>query len=332
MSNMIKIGVLGCANIAKKFLIPAINKNSNFELMGIASRSKDKSILFASSSNTTPFYSYDKLINSDLDAIYIPLPNGLHYEWIKKSLNNKLHVLVEKSLACTLEQVKELNTLAKKNNLALMENFQFQFHEQLEFIRNQINEGTLGEIMLLRSCFGFPPFDDSKNIRYQKNLGGGALLDAGAYTIKISQIFLGRNIFVDSAFLDTPKSYSVDISGSATLKQNDGKLVSQIAFGFDHFYQNNLEVWGSQGKLSASRIFTAGPGIKAEVKIEKKAGIDSVNYFEDDHFDNMLNKFHKLIISRKQDDNEYLNNVNQARLISEIFLRSSKISSFKKTK
>ena len=186
--------------------------------------------------------------------------------------------------------------------------------------------------MLLRSCFGFPPFDDSKNIRYQKNLGGGALLDAGAYTIKISQIFLGRNIFVDSAFLDTPKSYSVDISGSATLKQNDGKLVSQIAFGFDHFYQNNLEVWGSQGKLSASRIFTAGPGIKAEVKIEKKAGIDSVNYFEDDHFDNMLNKFHKLIISRKQDDNEYLNNVNQARLISEIFLRSSKISSFKKTK
>ena len=242
----------------------------------------------------------------------------MHYEWIKKALNKKLHVLVEKSLACDLDQVKELNQLARDNGLALVENFQFRFHNQIKFIQKKLDDGHLGEIKLLRSNFGFPPFEDKDNIRYQKTLGGGALLDAGAYTIKVSQIFLGEEIYVDSANLTKPHNEEVDIWGSAFIKQKNGYLTAQIAFGFDNFYQNTLEIWGSKGKLTANRIFTAGPGVQAKVTIENRDGIEAINLPEDNHFLNMLDHFSQLINTGNGLDDEYSQNINQARLIREL--------------
>jgi predicted dehydrogenase len=322
MSKLIKIGVLGCANIAQRFILPSISKSSCFELAGVSSRSKQKADFIANIFNTRAYYNYESLLESNLDAIYIPLPNGMHYEWIKKALNKNIHVLVEKSLACNLNEVKELNLLAKSNGLVLMENFQFRFHKQLKFIQDQINQGYLGEIKLLRSSFGFPPFEDKDNIRYQKAIGGGALLDAGAYTIKVSQIFLGPEIYIDSASLEKPVGKEVEISGSAYIKHKNGSIAAQIAFGFDHFYQNNLEIWGSKGKLTASRIFTAATGIKASVRLEGSDGSDNVHLIEDDHFHNMLDHFSELINTRIGLDNEYDQNENQARLIGELFEKS----------
>jgi predicted dehydrogenase len=322
MFKAIKIGVLGCANIAERFMLPAINQSNLFELVGIASRSKDKADSFSNTFNTKAYYSYDSLLQSNVDAIYIPLPNGIHYEWIKKALNKKMHVLVEKSLACNVDQVKELNQLARDKSLALVENFQFRFHRQLGFIKNQVEEGHLGEIKLLRSSFGFPSFEDKDNIRYQKAIGGGALLDAGAYTIKVSQIFLGEEIYVDSANLTMPHNEEVDIWGSAFIKQKNGYLTSQIAFGFDHFYQNTLEIWGSEGKLTANRIFTAGPGVQAKVTIENRNGIEDINLPEDNHFLNMLDHFSELINTGNGLDDEYSQNINQARLIKELSNKS----------
>ena len=174
----------------------------------------------------------------------------------------------------------------------------------------------------MRSSFGFPPFVDKDNIRYQKDIGGGSLLDAGAYTIKIAQILLGSAIYIEGASLDKPFDKEVDISGSAYIKLKNSYVTAQIAFGFDHFYQNSLEIWGSKGKLTASRIFTAGPGIKATVRIEGSDGYDNLHELEDDHFHNMLNHFSNLIHTGNGIDNEYDQNENQARLIGEIFEKS----------
>lgn len=322
MSNQLKIGVLGCADIAKRFLIPAINESSDFQLIGISSRSENKADKFAKIFNTNPFYDYNILLNSGLDAIYIPLPNALHFEWVKKALNQNIHVLVEKSLACSLEEVIELNQLAKNKELVLLENFQFRFHKQINFILNKINNDELGEINLFRSSFGFPPFKDSKNIRYVNSLGGGSLLDAGAYTLKVSQIFLGNDIFVDSANLFISKKFNVDINGSASLKQKNGNLISQVAFGFNHFYQNSIEIWGSKGKLTAQRIFTAGPGINATILLETADNKENFLLEKDNHFRNMLSHFSSLIRNPKLSILEYSDNINQARLINEVFEKS----------
>jgi len=320
MKAKINIGVLGCANIAKRFMIPTLNELSeHFNLIGVASRAENKANSFAEKFNTKAFFDYDSLINSEnINAVYIPLPNSLHYEWIKKALSQGLHVLVEKSLACTFEEVVELNELAKKNNLVLFENFQFRFHSQLQHIKELLAEGKIGELRNIRSSFGFPPFPDKTNIRYNKELGGGALLDAGTYPIKISQIFLGSDLYIDSASLYEDAEKGVDIWGSAYIKQKSSKVTSQIAFGFDNYYQNTIELWGSKGKISANRIFTAPPGYQPSIKLETNNGSEVIEVAADHHFKNMLVNFYSLINDKKELQVEYQKNINQARLIKEL--------------
>ncbi len=320
----INIGILGCANIAKKFILPTLKEMEEFNIVGIASRSKEKADKFAKEFDIKSFYSYEDLLESkNLDAVYIPLPNSLHYRWIKKALEKNLHVLVEKSMACKYSEVIELNELAKQKGLVLIENFQFRHHSQLAYIRNLVNSGKVGELRSMRASFGFPPFLDNDNIRYKKELGGGALLDAGAYPLKISQIFLGENLFVESANLEISTDKNVDIWGNASIKQKNGNLVSQIAFGFNHFYQNNIELWGSKGKIYTNRIFTAVPEFEPTVEIETNDGKEVVKLSSDHHFKNMLKHFYTQVLTQESTENEYTQNINQARLIHELKEKAS---------
>ena len=324
MIRKINIGVLGCANIAERYMIPAINAlNPYYNLIGIASRSQDKAIELAKKFNTKSYNGYDDLLNEPLlEAVYIPLPNALHGQWIEAALDLGLHVIVEKSLACSYEEVSRLNEIANKKSLALVENFQFRFHSQLNFIQRMLKEGTIGELRCMRSSFGFPPFPDEDNIRYQKELGGGALLDVGAYPIKLSQIILGENLEVSSANLVYDTNKGVDIWGGAYLKQSNGILFSEIAFGFDHYYQCNLELWGSKGKIYTNRIFTAHPDYEPVIELETVAGKEIIKLPADNHFKNMFIHFYNLVTSKSGVENEYVQNTNQARLVSEIKSKS----------
>jgi predicted dehydrogenase len=314
----INIGILGCANIAVRSVIPAIQElGDNYVISGIASRSIKKANDCAKRFETKAYYSYDLLLeDSNIDAVYIPLPNSLHYDYVKKAILQNKHVLVEKSLACDFDQVKHLNELAKKSGVALVENFQFRFHPQLEIIKNLISQSIIGEIRSIRSSFGFPPFPDTDNIRYKRELCGGALLDAGAYPIKISQILLGDTISVKAANLHYDEDLNVDIWGGAYLQQNEGSLFSEIAFGFDNFYQCNVEIWGSKGKISAERIFTAPPGYVAEVNVQTNNGMDVIKVEYANHFKNMLLYFIGCV--KGNNNEEYFKNINQARLIDEL--------------
>lgn len=318
--SKIQLGVLGGANIAEKFILPAIIALPDmFELAGIATRSKEKAQKLKSKYKVNIVDQYELIINQpEIDAIYIPLPNSLHSEWIEKSLNANKHVLVEKSMGCTAEEVIALNNLAKKKGLVLVENFQFRFHKQLTKIKELIFSGAIGEIRNIKSSFGFPPFSDKENIRYKKELGGGALLDAGAYPLKLAQELLGNNLFVDSASLYNDPLLDVDTWGAAQLKVKSSKLVVQVAFGFDNAYLCNLEVWGSKGILKANRIFTSPPGTKVQLLLTTNSGEEVIEIQEDNHFENMLKYFASLIQHNKTTDLEYRANVAQAILISQL--------------
>jgi len=251
-----------------------------------------------------------------LNAVYIPLPNSLHAMWIERALDCNLHVLVEKSLACSYKDVVRLCQKARRKKLALVENFQFRFHPQLAMVRDIIKNKEIGALRCVRSSFGFPPFSDPTNIRYQKKLGGGALLDAGAYTIKISQILLGTNLTVKAATLAYDKR-KVDIWGGGYLQQIKGGLFSEIAFGFDHFYQCSVELWGNKGKLYADRIFTAPPNYEPKIIIETLKGKRVVRLPSDNHFCRMLEHFHRAIHDQKVSCTEHEHNIDQARLLHE---------------
>jgi dTDP-3,4-didehydro-2,6-dideoxy-alpha-D-glucose 3-reductase len=320
INRLISIGVLSTANIAVRSVIPAIlNLSDNFVLAGIASRTKDKLTEVCNTFNTATYVGYDELIeDQSIDVVYIPLPNALHAEWIEKALLNRKHVIVEKSLGCSLQEVTRLTDLARAMNLVLFENFQFRFHPQTSLIQNLLNQKTIGEVRCLRAWFGFPPFSDKNNIRYQADLGGGALLDAGAYTTKVSQLFLGLNLKVKSSTLNAPNNSDVDIWGGAYLQdENTGKF-AELAFGFDHFYECGIEVWGSMGKLKTNRLFTAPSDFVPIITVETSEGEQIIKAEPANHFELMLLHFYKLITADRDSEEEHLQNIDQARLIQEI--------------
>jgi len=315
--SAIRIGILGCANVAQKHIIPNILALPEYSLIAISSRDKAKATHFGSLYNCCAEASYESLIRrSDVDAIYIPLPVGLHHYWTKRSLNSGKHVLVEKSFTHDPKTAGELIKLAAQKKLVIMENFMFLYHSQQDYVKRQVDGGLIGNIRCFRSSFGFPPLTRD-NIRYKQELGGGALLDAGTYTIRVSQLFLGRNLNVAAATLFIDPQLGVDIFGGAFLT-NDSGLFSEIAFGFDNFYQCGYEIWGSLGKITVERAFTAGPNFSPKIVIEHQGKKNVVQLPADNHAQGMLREFSQATKNQNKRINFYDEIMDQAKIIHDV--------------
>lgn len=315
----INIGILSAAKIAERMVLPALAELSeSFTIGGIASRDAQRAKMLAEKYTCNYFDNYQALLDSnDINAVYIPLPNSMHLEWVIKALQANKHVLVEKSMGCNLSEVEQMNALAQEKNLTLIENFQFRFHKQTQLIKKLLSENTIGDIRLMRCNFGFPPFSDADNIRYQAALGGGALLDAGAYPIKATAEFLGNTYEVHASDFHWDSDKEVDTWGSLYFRSNDSAAVVEAAYGFDNFYQCQIEFWGSKGKITSNRIFTSPPGQKAEIILETAQGKNIIETEADNHFKNMLNYFATCC---KNENNElkkyeYAQNIHQANQI-----------------
>jgi predicted dehydrogenase len=311
----LKIGILGCANIAKRSVIPALLTIPEFELVAIASRTKTKAKEFTVEFGGEAIEGYQNLLDrKDIDAIYMPLPTGLHEEWIIKALDAGKHILVEKSFAMNYVSAQMMVQKAKEKNLLIMENFMFLYHGQHHFVKQLITDGKIGELRCFRSSFGFPPLAND-NFRYNKELGGGALLDAAAYTIRASQLFLGDELTVAASSLNYNHSI-VDIFGGAYLKSKTG-IFSEVAFGFDNFYQCNYELWGSKGKITAQRAFTPAANFKPTITLEMQGEVFNYEVDAENHFVNILHEFKRCIFENDM-EKKYVEILNQSRLLQEL--------------
>ncbi|MBX7047196.1 MAG: Gfo/Idh/MocA family oxidoreductase [Ignavibacteria bacterium] len=316
------IGVIGCANIAMRSVIPAIKSIGDFNLIAVASRNFEKATEYAQKFECEAIEGYDNLIaREDIEAVYIPLPTGMHQEFVVKALQSGKHVIAEKSLGMNFSEVDTMVNLAREKNLLLMENYMFEYHSQHKFVFDLINNNEIGEIRLFRSTFGFPPLPKN-NFRYDKKLGGGSLLDAAGYPIKAAQIFLGNNITVKASNLFIDKSLDVDIFGSAYLSSNS-YIAAEIGFGFDNFYQCNYELWGSKGKITAERAFTPQPTFSPKIILEKDNDKKEFLIEPDNHFVNILKEFYRAATQRDF-ERHYTVLLNQAKLQEEIRLLSTK--------
>lgn len=288
-NNPLQVGVMGCASIAERMVIPAIMQSEDLSLHTVASRNVSKAENYAQKFQCRAADGYESLLHDpEIDLIYMPLPTALHHHWAVKALEAGKHVLLEKSLACNLAEANEIVDAARRVGKLVKENFMFAYHPQMQKIKEILSSGRLGEIRCIRSSFGFPPFPDSNNIRYSRELGGGALLDAGAYTLKVATELLGNSISVGSAALSIDPGKGVDLFGGIFLTAPGG-IVIETAFGFDHFYQCSLEIWGSRAKLTADRIFTAGPGISPKIRLEEAGNQEIMEIPAENHFLNLLN-------------------------------------------
>ena len=176
----VKWGVLGCAAFAKSTAIPAMLLAENVELVGIASRTKDKAEAFAKEFGFTKIYgSYEEMLaDPEIEAVYNPLPNGLHPEWAIKTAQAGKHTIVEKPFAANVAEALEVQQAAKTHNVKIMEAFMWRFHPMHRRARQLIRDGSLGEVKLVRVAFTFM-LERKQNVRLDAQLAGGGLMDVG---------------------------------------------------------------------------------------------------------------------------------------------------------
>lgn len=332
-----KIGVLCPSEIALRRFMPAVSK-TDFTFVGLAVNTPEerygrelpnkevidsmleiemaKAEVFIGKYGGKIFSSYDEIINStDVDALYIPLPPGLHFKWAQKALEAGKHVLVEKPATTSLSDTKKLISLAREKGLALHENYMFNFHSQLDTIDKIIKNGELGEVRLYSIKFGFP-LRSSNDFRYVKSLGGGALIDAGGYCIKYATRLLGPSAKLVYSQMNGKKGFEVDMYGSAALVNEDG-LTAQIAFGMDNDYRCELEAWGSTGTLRTGRVLTAPAGFEPTITISRNGVIEERKLTADDAFENSILKFKDCIIDEAARDENYGELICQSKLVEQ---------------
>jgi NDP-hexose-3-ketoreductase len=276
---MLKIGILGCSSIAKKALIPAINQHPNTVLSGVASRDLSKAKALALI-HKTKYYSYKELLDSDVDAIYVSTPVGLHYKWGKQVLESGKHLLLEKTFTENLKQAKELFDIASKNNLTCMEALMYEFHplhSEIDMLKNQ-----LGKIRYVEAHFEFPHFKNKDDIRYKKELGGGAILDCLVYPLSFVFRILGTNIMKTNASIYYNKETGLDDRGYIQLEYE--KTNAYISYGFGHSYRNEIAISGTEGILKVKRAFTRTVDCKEPIELWsngmcKKISVEKSNYF-----------------------------------------------------
>lgn len=287
------IGVLGTADIAFRRFLPALKKSPEFTYAGVASRTPEKTERFVEAYGGQGYPTYEALLaDESIDAVYVPLPPALHYEWGRRVLLAGKHLFMEKPFTTNLTETEALLALAEEKGLAVHENYMFLYHSQLQKVKGLIADGTLGEIRLIRAAFGFPK-RGGNDFRYKKALGGGALLDCGGYPVRLALELLGESAKVTQARLVQPEGCEVDLFGNAVLENDDG-LCAQLSFGMDNAYQCQLEVWGSKATLIAPRIFTAGVDFFPSLILRGSSGEETFSLGVDDQFLGSIGKMAEL--------------------------------------
>jgi len=285
-----RLGILGTADIAFRRFLPALERCPEIEYIGVASRTPEKGRRFVERFGGKVYGSYDELIDDKtIDAVYVPLPPALHYEWGQKALLAGKQLFMEKPFTTCLNDTQALLNLAAEKGLTVHENYMFLYHSQLMKVKKLIADGTLGDIRLYRMAFGFPKRTEG-DFRYNKALGGGALLDCGGYPVRLALELLGETAKVVQARLSRPEGYEVDLYGSAVLENVAGQ-VAQISFGMDNAYQCQLEAWGSKATLIAPRIFTVGPDLKPTIFLRGSTGEESMLLESDNSFEKSIKVF-----------------------------------------
>jgi predicted dehydrogenase len=180
----VRIGVLGAARIAPAALMKPAQVVEGVEVGAVAARDRQRAQAFAARYGGPAVHdSYDALLaDPSLDAVYIPLPNGLHAQWTLAALKAGKHVLCEKPFTSNAAQAREVAAAADETGLVVMEAFHYRYHPLAQRMAELVHGGELGAIQRVETamCFPLPRFSD---IRYDYGLAGGALMDAGCYAV-----------------------------------------------------------------------------------------------------------------------------------------------------
>lgn len=244
----VRFAILGTARIART-VGPRIQAVEGAELAGVASRSAESASAFASDLNIPKTYdSYEAALNDpDIDAVYIPLPPALHLEWVTRAAQAGKHILCEKPLAMNVSEVRDMIAICRKHGVVLLDGVMWYHTPRATEIKRIVDSGQLGELRQLNSVFTFCwdefPLD---NVRMQRELGGGSLMDLGWYCVGVA-LWLFDAVPV-RVIARADYRNDVDTQFNGWLEFSDGRIAS-IECGFNTVKRRWVEVAGTTQNL-----------------------------------------------------------------------------------
>ena len=253
MTTPLRLGVLGCANIAKPF-IRDVASCPEIEVVAVASRARETAEAFAAAHGVPrAIAGYEAMLaDPEIDAIYNPLPNSLHAEWTIKAAEAGKHILCEKPLSVGRAEAEAMVDAARRNGVTLLEAYPYEFQPQTTAMLRLLADGAIGTVRFAQASFGFTVPTPETNIRMRPELGGGALLDAGSYALSVIRLAMGAapvSVRADASWADT----GVDISMMATLRYADGRR-AQLACAMDGGYHRRALIVGSSGAIETEYL------------------------------------------------------------------------------
>ena len=248
MAKELRWGILGTGNIAGQF-IKGLAGTHRSSVVAVGSRRAESAEAFSRTHRIGQAHdSYDALLaNPSVDAVYISLPNSMHHEWTLKALDAGKHVLCEKPLASNAAQATEMFAVASRAHRVLVEAFMYRSNPQDHAVMRAVAEGAIGELRLIRTSFCYRTTKGVGNIRFDRQLAGGALMDSGCYCVNFSRHFANdepHRVTAAGRFHES----GVDILTAGTLEFPNG-VTASFTCGMNTHADNTAYLCGSEGYI-----------------------------------------------------------------------------------
>ncbi len=249
-SDALRFGILGAANIAPGALIAPSRDVARVEVIGVAARDPQRARWFADTHGLpTVWDTYDDLLSDPaINAVYIPLPPGLHHEWVIKALEAGKHVLCEKPFSATRLEAVEMVATAERTGMRLGEAFHWRYHPLIARVRELLDSGALGKVVRVETEFS-ASITDTAGLRYNLSLAGGGFMDLGVYPLQWSRFVTGEEPQILSAVaVEHPASPGIDVAMDVEVAYPSG-VTGHIRSAMEGDFVAFLKVIGTDGVL-----------------------------------------------------------------------------------
>ena len=307
IKTKLRWGILGAARVNER-LLPAIVGASNAQLVAIASRregaaAKTLAQFAPQEANVKTYNALDELLTDpDVDAVYVPLSNNEHAEWVLRAIKSGKHVLCEKPIALTVTDIDAIKVAAKKHKVTVMEGFMYRFHPQHARVQEIISSGLIGDLRSVRASYSFM-MQPARMYRLTEptERGGGAMWDIGCYAIHSIRQFFDQDPIAVTALASYVES-GADISSSGIIDFGLGKF-AQFDFSFERSRRCEYELIGTKGGIKCHAVWQIPGDVPViswwtEKGLQCEERLPFANHFqlEIEHFsDCVLNKKEPLL-------------------------------------
>ncbi len=284
MRDRIRIGILGCSDIARRRFLPAIARAKNAVLTAVASRDLEKARRLNPGAAYEAVGYEDLLQRGDVDLVYVTLPNDLHEVWTLRALAKGRHVICEKPLGLSPASVKRMTALARQRGLLVYENLAYLHHPQHRLVRHLIDSGEVGTVRELRTAFRFT-LTAPDNFRMEPARGGGAVHDLARYPLSAASFFLRGSM--PSFRACARHRQGLNIAVDAQAETSEGERVS-LSIGFDRPYECWYELGGDGGKIRVDRAYSTPADRPCMVELIRGTETRTFPVAPHDHFAGMI--------------------------------------------